>query len=390
MDNKRLTWLFNRYIDKIASPAEIDELFRLLEQPEHDEQARELMQDAWDAFQPKRPPLGPSQSRDILRRVLDTAPPPSKHRHWWPYAAVAATVALLILAGGAWLYLRQTPSGNGKLLLQQSIGPGSNKAVLTLANGSTVTLDSAGNQVIREGNITIQQYNGQLRYNGVRAAGAAAYNTLATPRGGQFRITLPDGTRVWLNSASTLRYPVAFTGKERKVELHGQAYFEIARNAVQPFFVKVAGTEGMEVQVLGTTFDIMAYAEESTVHTTLLEGRVQIKKGTALAALQPGQEAVLDKSNETMLVQPADVDKATAWKNGLFVFRNTDLETILREISRWYDVDISYTAPPDGKRYGGGISRHQQLADVLRLLEAGGNHRFEVEGRKITVLPSAH
>jgi ferric-dicitrate binding protein FerR (iron transport regulator) len=191
---------------------------------------------------------------------------------------------------------------------------------------------------------------------------------------------LPDGTNVWLNSATSLRYPTAFRGGERKVILQGQAYFEIAANAAQPF--KVQAGE-MEVAVLGTRFDMMAYADEPTINATLVDGKIKVQD----KILQPGQQAVLALSGRRLTVHDADVDKITAWKNGLFVFNNMDLPTILREIARWYDVEIVYQSAPGKELYGGGISRNLNLSAVLRVLEENGTNHFKTDGNKVVVLP---
>jgi ferric-dicitrate binding protein FerR (iron transport regulator) len=268
--------------------------------------------------------------------------------------------------------------------LPAAVMPASNKAVLTLADGSTVTLDSTGKQVIQQGKVAIQQQNGQLLYASQPTDGSIHYNKLTTPRGGQFRLVLPDGTRVWLNSASMLRYPTAFAGKERIVELEGQGYFEVAANAQQPFKVKV---RDMEVLVLGTDFDVMAYGDENTLNTTLLTGSIQVKEGHTKQVLRPGQQAVIDNQDHQLTVRTADIRKVIAWKNGMFVFNDMALPAILREVARWYDVDIVYKASPGTELYGGGIGRDLQLADVLALLEGNGFNQFRIEGRKVIVLP---
>lgn len=298
-------------------------------------------------------------------------------RRW---IAAAASVTLLIAAGlyfGTQQETKQPVAG----VPAAKIAPGSNKAVLTLADGSEIQLDSSGNQVIRQGSASIRQAGGQLQYTAGTGTAINSYNTLTIPRGGQFQVTLPDGSRVWLNSASVLRYPVSFPGKERTVELQGQGYFEIAADASRPFNVKV---NDMEVQVLGTHFDIMAYPDENSINTTLLQGAVKVVRGKKSVVLMPGQQAVAASAGHSINVRDADTDNVIAWKSGLFVFNNTDLGTILREIARWYDVEIvDNTTGNNQERFGGSISRQQDLSAVLHLLEAGGNCHFRIEGRKI-------
>ncbi|MCF6405220.1 FecR domain-containing protein [Chitinophaga filiformis] len=378
---QRIAYLLERYVNKSCSREELDELFAAIGKGEDPEALERFLEESWhadlaapdidyeQAYQQIRPSQQPRRAVITLKRV-----------------AVAA--AFVLLAGAAyWLITRRqtaTQPGLAEQTVPAIIPPGGNKAVLTLADGSVVTLDSTGKQVIRQGGVAIQQQNGQLSYGNQPADGSVHYNKLTTPRGGQFRVVLPDGTRVWLNSASMLRYPTAFNGKERVVELDGQGYFEVAANARQPFKVKV---HSMEVQVLGTDFDIMAYSDETSINTTLLTGSIQVKEGNNEQVLRPGQQAVMNNEDHQLTVRTADIRKVTAWKNGLFVFNNMALPAILREVARWYDVDIVYTTSPGTELYGGGIGRNLQLADILALLEGNGYNHFKVEGRKVIVLP---
>lgn len=299
---------------------------------------------------------------------------------WTTYAAAAAVLFLLL--GGYW-YFRQTSqspmvAGNS---LKTDLQPGSNRALLTLADGSVVTLDTARNQVIAQGNTAIHQSHGQLEYTAEEQNGKVSYNTLTTPRGGQFQVVLPDGTRVWLNSGSSLRYPTAFTGKERSVRLEGQAYFEVVPSAIQPFKVQV---KEMDVWVLGTSFDVMAYADEKNCHTTLQDGAVKVVQGTQTATLQPGEQAVLQTINRQLSVHAVDVAQEIAWKSGYFEFDNEQLPTIMRQIARWYDVDISYGTINEKRRFGGRISRNLPLSRVLHILEVNGAS-FQLEGKLLHV-----
>jgi ferric-dicitrate binding protein FerR (iron transport regulator) len=304
------------------------------------------------------------------------------------YRIAAAAVILLVMAGGFWWVAsvsrtaQQASSDKEMAAVNKGndVAPGTSKAVLTLADGSTVTLDSAGNQVIPQGKTLVQQNNGQLQYAAEGKGEAIGYNTLSVPRGGQFNIVLPDGSHVWLNSASTLRFPTAFAGKQRMVELQGQGYFEVKKDAAHPFIVKVNTTE---VQVLGTRFDIMAYADEKSLNTTLLEGAVRMKQGVIQQQLAPGQQAVLDYASGRMSVRPADVDEVVAWKTGFFEFDNAAISTIMRQLSRWYDIEISYQNNSN-RLFGGRISRNLPLSDILHMLEANGA-KFSLEGRRLMV-----
>lgn len=336
-------------------------------------------------------PLEPGEDRKLLeQRLLNRLkpvmqPPKSRKLPFWRYAAAAALLALVAVAGKIGWQHRYSSSQKNIVADNTSPAdkpPANKKAMLTLADGSTITLDDAANGALGKqgGANVIKKEKGQLAYQAGDATGAVVYNTLTVPRGGRYQLVLPDGTNVWLNSATSLRYPTAFRGEERKVILQGQAYFEIAANATQPF--KVQAGE-MEVAVLGTRFDMMAYADEPTINATLVDGKIKVQD----KILQPGQQAVLALSGHRLTVRDADVDKITAWKNGLFVFNNMDLPTILREIARWYDVEIVYQFAPGKELYGGGISRNLNLSAVLRVLEENGTNHFKTDGNKVVVLP---
>lgn len=312
---------------------------------------------------------------------------PMRKRLLW--AASAAAVLLFLLTGGYFLlrpaksaYSAATP----RIYPENDRLPASNKAVLTLGNGKQIVLDSTmtGPLVNVDGLLPIKLDDGRLIYTAHEPSVAVQFNTLSTPRGGQIRLSLPDGSEVWLNAASTLKYPTAFTGKDRVVELEGQAYFEVAKNAAQPFKVK-AGK--MEVKVLGTHFDVMAYADESSINTTLVEGSVQVSEGNNMKLLRPRQQAVVNSLQGTIAVQPVNVDNVLAWKNNMFIFNNASFGTILREIGRWYDVDIVNKAGNNDELFGGSISRKKNLSDVLKLLGAYGLHHYTIEGQKVTILP---
>ncbi|CAL1518925.1 FecR family protein [Chitinophaga sp. MM2321] len=386
MDNTRLAWLFNRYRTQMDTVAEREEFLSLVEQTENEAQLQQLLTNAWHEFQPEASLLDETDSNNMWQHIRTTAMLPlPRRRVLWPYFAAAASL-LFLIAIGSYFVIHQEAASPAQYSHHKNpdILPGSNKAVLTLANGDIVQLDSTGNQVIAQGGINIQQHNGQLQYTGNTTTATIAYNTLTTPRGGKFQLVLPDGSKVWLNSASSLKYPAAFNGKERVVELQGQGYFEIAADAQHPFKVKV---NDMEVQVLGTHFDIMAYEDENTINTTLLEGGVKVVKGITGKVLKPGEQAIAATHTADIAVQTTDVNRVIAWKNDRFIFNDLDLETILREISRWYDVEIVYKKIPGKEKYSGGLSRNLPLSVVLQLLEENNNNHFDLEGRRIIVMP---
>ncbi|GEP94710.1 FecR family protein [Chitinophaga cymbidii] len=303
---------------------------------------------------------------------------------WRSYAAAAAILLLMFAGGAYWYFKQQATTLIADSPYEMNVAPGGDKAVLTLADGTQITLDSArtGALAQQSGIHVMKLDSGQLAYQGISAQGSVLqYNTLTIPRGGQFQLTLPDGTKVWLNSVSSLRYPVAFSGKERVVELQGQAYFEIAQHPGQPFRVKVGD---MEALVLGTHFDIMAYDDEHTINTTLVEGALQVKQGQATQLLRPGQQAVRDNATGKLSVRKADIEKATAWKSGFFEFDDAGLPAIVRQLSRWYDVEIVDETNGKTGLFWGRISKNLPLSSVLKLLASNGV-QFRIEGRKVTL-----
>jgi ferric-dicitrate binding protein FerR (iron transport regulator) len=314
-------------------------------------------------------------------RIIPAARPVHKLRKWLYAAAAAVLLATTTLL---W-YQYNNPAKRGLAVKQAEILPAGNKATLTLANGQIVVLDSAGHQTLTQGSTTIRQDKGALRYAGSNANLAAVWNTLNTPRGGQFQLTLPDGSRVWLNAATTLRFPVAFSDSSRIVELKGEAYFEIAtvvKNGVKVPFKVMTGD--MSVAVVGTHFNIMAYQEEGHITTTLLEGAVRLVNNAGNTLIAPGQQGTLEEGATSFKVQKANLEETMSWKNGYFWFNNASLQTIMRQLSRWYDVDIQYEGPIPAVQFGGIINRDLPLSAVLEYLAENGI-KTRISGRTITV-----
>lgn len=238
--------------------------------------------------------------------------------------------------------------------------------------------------VSNQGNSKVIKTNGKLAYSANNAGLAASvYNTVTTPRGGHYQIVLPDGSQVWLNAASSIRFPTAFTGKERNVEITGEVYFEVAKNKTLPFVVKV---NSAEVKVFGTHFNIMAYNDEAAVKTTLLEGSVQFSNGLSSYMLKPGEQSELNKSGQVKVIPDVDVDNVIAWKNNLFDFQNADIEFIMRQLSRAYDVDVVYNKKVND-RFFAEIPSTAKLSEVLKMLELTGKVSFDIQGRKIIINP---
>ncbi|WP_276359384.1 FecR family protein [Daejeonella sp. H1SJ63] len=269
--------------------------------------------------------------------------------------------------------------------------PARNKAVLTLSDGSKIILDDARSGYIadQQGIKISKSPDGSIIYSMPESllgnnneSDVVPYNFITTPKGGKFQIILPDKSKIWLNSESTLRFPARFIGQERNVELTGEAYFEVAKNINMPFIVK---TKDMSVFVTGTEFNIMAYSEDKFTSTTLVQGSVQVSSPSQKIILKPGEQVV---GNQTIGLskRDADIEETIAWKNGLFQFNNTDIATVMNQISRWYDVTVEYEGDSSGKRFGGYISRDSKLSQVLKMLELSGV-KCRIEEKKIIVLP---
>lgn len=285
--------------------------------------------------------------------------------------------------------------------ITKTIEPGGNKATLTLADGSKISLTDATNGIIaKQAGINITKTNkGELIYTVASELTAKAkdlFNTIETPRGGQYQVNLPDGTKVWLNAASSLKYPAVFNQSNRVVELKGEAYFEVAKlinktgNRV-PFKVKSNLGEGrnQEVEVLGTHFNINAYDNEPNSKTTLLEGSVRVLNVSASTSnlLKPGQQSIIRSSSPSILIKDVDAEETVTWKDGFFSFNDENLETIMNKISRWYNVDIEYRGTKINKLFGGRISRFNSVNEVLETLQTTGDVHFKIEERRILVMP---
>lgn len=373
MSQDRLQYLYQQWLAKSITATEEEEFLSLLAEP--DNQALIEMWVEKQLLLPKEEiPLSADKTHLILQTIFQT-----NHVHvikrtrWWAAAAV-----LLLLSTGTYIWFNKSSSTQNITVLANDVPPGSNKAILTLSDGTTVKLDSTGNKVISKG---IRQTGAQLQYDAQIAD--AAYNTLTTPRGGQFQLTLPDGTKVWLNAASSIHYPTAFNGKERRVEISGEVYFEVAKNEKMPFYVK-SGIQ--ETEVLGTHFNINAYTDENAISTTLLEGSIRVNyTGHTSVIVKPGQQTQL--TDNIKIIDDADMDQAIAWKNGVFAFNQADIPTVMRQLSRWYNVEVEYAGAIPKRAFTGEIARELTLAQVLKgLTKTRVNYKIE-GGNRIIILP---
>lgn len=406
LDHIRKTILFKRYFSHTLTDDDKSELMEWIYNGQHKDEVISLMNKAWEEFQGEGVVFTDDQSEKMLRTIIHskkagenpTEPISGKKilfRHW---LVAAASIGILLAAGAYFWYSRSGlgPASPPRLAAEakSDLPPGGNKAVLTLSNGNTIILDSVDNGALAQQGSTkvLKLQSGQLVYKNQSLANhpqAVSFNTLAVPRGGQYELTLPDGSKVWLNAASSLKFPTAFTSKSRQVELTGEAYFEIVQDAKRPFSVVippgVSGSEQMVIDVLGTHFNVNAYKDEPAIRTTLVEGSVRVALGTHSRLLRPGQQAKASKGTEDINIIKANLDEVIAWKNGLFRFDNEDLPTIMRKIARWYDIEVIFQDDVPESRFSGMISRNTNLSQVLKVLEINGVH-FKIEGEKISVL----
>jgi len=395
-DRSRVRQLLVAYVSNNIPYGDYNELMDYMQDAKHNTRLYGFMEQVWNA-QSVAQPFTELESEVLYQQILSDKRfsgvtvkiKTPVYKIWYGIAASLALLtltAVLMLNNSGFFKEKEFISKN---IIKNDIKPGTSKAVLTLGNGSRVMLTSAGNDSLMKNASNIAKASdGQLVYDHSVKAGRLTYNTIETPRGGQYQITLPDGTKVWLNTASRLKYPENFLGQpKREVELTGEAYFEVAHNKQQSFVVK---TDKQDVTVLGTHFNVNSYPEENETRTTLLEGSVKIAKSLAkdqqnTLILIPGQQSVLRADRFT--VQPADLEVAMAWKNGYFIFKDEDLHSIMRKISRWYDVEVVYGSNIPDKRYEGSISQFKNVSEILRKFELTGGVHFKVEGRRITVMP---
>lgn len=329
-----------------------------------------------------------------FQRVLANINQPTKNRKSIPfYKYIAAAVVFIAFISGFLYFSKDRVITQNTLLVKKQkidVLPGVDKAILTLSDGSKIVLDDAKNEKIVEkaGLVISKTTDGQLLYkvsSTLPKSATIAYNTIATSKGNQYQVLLPDGTKVWLNAASSLKYPEVFTGNERKVILSGEAYFEVAKNKDMPFRVH---SRNQDVQVLGTHFNINSYSDDQSIKTTLLEGAIKVSNANFSKILKPGEQSLVENNGlgNINVIKNIDVDGEIAWKKGLFSFNNVALKTILIQLERWYDIKIDYQSIPD-KRYNGMVPRKSNLSEVLNMLELTGNISFKIEeGRRLKVI----
>jgi ferric-dicitrate binding protein FerR (iron transport regulator) len=391
----RFHYLLQQYAADNCSKKDLLELFQAIDEAKNDQALEESLQIIWQnlADSDTLPVIDKEQIFSNIINATAAAPVLSARRRLWPRFAAAAAIFILVLGAGAYLYITNRP--------QQKIAQVHNnfnfntasiadKPILTLADGTIIMLDSVHNGALtQDGNTTIIKLNnGELLYKTGPAIDkpetVVTYNTLTTPKGKQYQITLPDGSKVWLNAASSLHFPTAFNGKERDVALTGEAYFEIQKNKDKPFHVQV---NDMKVEVLGTHFNVKAYDEEDAIKTTLLEGAVRIAKtGGLQATLAPGQQAQLKKDGNLKVMKNINTEEAIAWKRGELILNNVNMTEAAQIISRWYNVSFVFQNPRLKKcRFSISFLKGETIEQAMELISMYNEFDYHIENRTITL-----
>jgi len=404
MNRDRLTYLLAKYRANDVTAAEVEELSAWLQSPGSQELFSEVVGDEMGMYDE---PAEDARFANMAQKAvgidkgIEWGPVPQKGRVVRAWVWAAASI-LIILLGGAYWWKSNQHMETPQVSIQPAsniITPGKPGAILTLADGRRIVLDSVRNGLIAsQPGANVQLKNGAITYEiQNEPADAMVYNIMSTPKGRQFQVTLPDGTKAWLNAGSTLKYPIRFSGNARQVEVHGEVYFEVkplirpvgGGQEKMPFVVKIITSEGDggEVTVLGTHFNINAYDNEPSVKTTLLEGSVKVRDNMQEVILKPGQQAVQGAHSPLTIDHSPDLEKVMAWKNGLFNFEGATLEEVMKQLERWYDIEVVYEGQPPLTRFVGEMEMNMPLNDLLGILSEMKVH-FRIEaGRKLIVTP---
>lgn len=398
MELNRIAYLFEQYeADKITD-LEKEELYSLLRSFDNNDDILAWLESSYQNTIPQT--IHTERWTPVLDHILSLQqqkliplyPRKTRYMRWIAAAAVIILIAALAVVGVLTNNHRKVPQPTAQT---HDVAPGSFKARLTLADGTVIVLDSASaGELTKQGSVAVINKDGKLVYQAEKEGfepSVNAFNTLSTAKGESYSVTLSDGTKVWLNAASSIKYPVAFNNKERRVEITGEAYFEVKHNAAKPFKVLV---NGIEVEDIGTEFNINAYPDEPVISTTLVSGEVRVRQLSPASGggrrpevdLKPGEQAVASSNAALTIHHSPDIDKITAWKNNEFNFSDDDIQTIMRQLARWYNIQPVITAPSD-TQYTGRITRNVPLSEVLKMFERVGYVKFEISGRVVKVIP---
>ncbi|SDL83751.1 FecR family protein [Pedobacter sp. ok626] len=378
--------LLNKYLDKSCSLEELKKLFSYIDLPEYRERLEIVMDENYKTLVPGAE-VDAINWDEMFSSIVEDRAKGKVRSLWLPIAA--AIIVMLSVGILTWDNQQQKKQKTSTVSIKKDIAPGGNKAVLKLADGTEIVLDghSTGMLADEDGTKISKTAEGMLLYDAAKSDGDETLvknhiNTLTTPSGGQYMLILPDHSKVWLNAESSISYPSVFSGEERNVSLIGEAYFEVAKDKQHPFKVKAGA---MEVKVLGTHFNIMSYAEEGQTQVALAEGSVRIDLGNNSRTLIPGQQASIKAGSMQISLRNVDIDEVTNWKNGLFQFDNTPLEQVMRQIKRWYSVDVVYQGVKPDLYITGMISRSNNVSKILALIEETGGIDFVIGDKQIIV-----
>ncbi|MNK50590.1 fec operon regulator FecR [compost metagenome] len=399
MKNNRLQFLLKLLVDHEINEQELEELASLLSQPDNEEAIDAQFKNTWDNVGAQE-----ELSESLYSKITDhprfsvalhqeKVPKikPNRILNLWYYAAATVLVCCSV---GLGIYFYQSGGGHPQKAIRMQHAQLSGKSkkekayvTLTLSSGKELALDEAAvGKIVTEDHVVItKSKDGQLVYDLSKTVddGNLAYNTITTPVGSNYQVVLSDGTKVWLNAKSSLKFPVVFKGAERRVELSGEAYFEVAHNKKQPFLLTA---KEMNVQVLGTHFNVSAYDDDQTVKASLLEGTIKANYNNASLLLKPGQQALLKNEVGSLTQHSFDADEVMDWRNGYFIFRNEPINEIMKKISRWYHIEVNYQGQLSKEAFGGKYLKSNSLTELLSSLELTGTVKFRIEGRRVTVM----
>lgn len=388
-DQQRITALFHKYLDRTANDDEKQEFLDCIDEPAYTELIQQLISAVYD-HQEEPAGLSDAAKARVLHHIFkeaETATISPKVIRLWPRIAAVASIVAICSVGVYFILPRPSPVQQTAQLIRNDIAPGRKQATLTLANGQKIVLTKGlSGQLAKQNQTTINASQNNIVYQTtVPSAGREVYNTLSTAIGEQspYPLVLADGTKVWLNAASSITFPVVFTGTERLVKITGEAYFEVIHNQYKPFRVQ---TETQTVEDIGTRFDVNCYSDEVVVKTTLVEGAVRVETNNKSKSikLDAGQQAQLTADN--FQVRTVNTQRVTAWKDGNFRFQNDDIQTIMRQLARWYNIEVRYQGAPPKDKFSGRISRKSPISAVLHMMELTNHVHFKIEGRRVTVI----
>lgn len=388
--DQNIVKLFEKYLNNQCAIDELETVISIIESEGYlEEWNHVLSQDAEQILESKNYSTSRSEisrletHHKLLNsiRAGEKVPPMKTFKSFWKPLSIAAAASFVIFFSW-WFFVRmdnQITSANYQIKYDSDIAPGKTGARLRLTTGKVVNLDGSKNELVI-GNKSLSYSDGTDLGYAAEVQGSNSY-TAWTDNGNMYKLTLPDGTQVWLNAGSQLDFPAKFTGHRRLVNLKGEAFFKVAKNKTQPFVVEC---EGQQVEVLGTEFNINSYLDERATKTTLVEGSISITSTESKFIMKPGQQASLNAEG-SLVISAADTTLATAWKNNKFIFENNDIQSVMRMIKRWYNVDVIYASDLPQVTFGGKVSRFQHVSGVLRVLERTGGVHFKIEGNKIYV-----